>query len=207
MMSEKELKPCPFCGSMKLKIDSKQRVAGCTGINAQVESMTYSVRCNVCHARGGTAGGLVIQGNLLAYIDSMPEWATTEDVLKDAAIELWNNRVQVWDREESKRAHGAKNKRIEEIVKIICPYRADDGKCTCNQHQFGVRKCADPCAHRDIAEQVVDAGYAPVVHGEWIESSVPGSMLSECSVCHFTCGAYTFKYCPMCGAKMDGGSE
>lgn len=101
-MSEKELKPCPFCGSTRLKIDSKQRVAGCTGISAQVESMTYSVRCNVCHARGGTAGGLVIQSNLLAYIDSLPEWATTEDALKDAAIELWNNRAQEWVREDEK---------------------------------------------------------------------------------------------------------
>ena len=95
-MSEKELKPCPFCGGTKLKIDRKKEKAGCTGINAQVESMTCSVRCNVCHARGGTASGMVIQGNLLAYIDSMPEWATTEDALKDAAIELWNNRAQEW---------------------------------------------------------------------------------------------------------------
>lgn len=97
-----ELKPCPFCGSTKLKIDSKRKNAERTRINAQVESMTYSVRCNVCHARGGTAGGLVIQGNLLAYVDSMPEWATTEDALKDSAIELWNNRAQEWAREEGK---------------------------------------------------------------------------------------------------------
>ena len=47
----------------------------------------------------------------------------------------------------------------------------------------------------------VDA--APVVHGRWIDNSIPESMLSGCSVCGFSCGAYTFNYCPNCGAKMD----
>jgi hypothetical protein len=101
---------------------------------------------------------------------------------------------------------------IEEIVKIICPYRADDGKCTCNQHQFGVRKCADPCAHRDIAEQVVDAGYAPVAHGEWkfIDHDETGYEV-ECTHCgtHYTfpSKAHLTKHCPECGAKMDGGAH
>ena len=27
------------------------------------------------------------------------------------------------------------------------------------------------------------------------------------SVCGFPCGAYTFEYCPNCGAKMDGGNR
>ena len=47
----------------------------------------------------------------------------------------------------------------------------------------------------------VDA--APVVHGRWIDNGIPESMLSGCSVCGFSCGAYTFNYCPNCGAKMD----
>ena len=38
--------------------------------------------------------------------------------------------------------------------------------------------------------------------GEWIESDVPESILSKCSVCGFNCGAYTFNYCPNCGADM-----
>lgn len=44
---------------------------------------------------------------------------------------------------------------------------------------------------------------APVVHGRWVESDIPGSMLSKCTVCGFRCGAYTFNFCPNCGAKMD----
>ena len=58
-----------------------------------------------------------------------------------------------------------------------------------------------------IDEQLtVDA--APVVHGRWLVKckAVDGS-LSECSVCHdwqVHNGEYIPKYCPECGAKMDG---
>lgn len=51
------------------------------------------------------------------------------------------------------------------------------------------------------------ADAAPVVHGRWGDNGIPDSMLSGCSVCGFTCGAHSFLYCPMCGAKMDGGTE
>lgn len=51
------------------------------------------------------------------------------------------------------------------------------------------------------------AASPPTAHGEWIESSVPESMLCECSLCHFPCGAYSHNFCPNCGAKMDGGKQ
>ena len=38
--------------------------------------------------------------------------------------------------------------------------------------------------------------------GRWITSHIPESMLCECSECGFTCGAYSFNYCPNCGCKM-----
>ena len=47
----------------------------------------------------------------------------------------------------------------------------------------------------------------PVKHGRWVDNGIPESILSKCSVCGFSCGAYTFNYCPNCGAKMDGGAE
>lgn len=47
------------------------------------------------------------------------------------------------------------------------------------------------------------ADVAPVVHGKWVDNGIEGSMLSGCSVCGFSCGAYSFRYCPSCGAKMD----
>ena len=89
-----ELKPCPFCGSTKLKLESKSRRAGWTGIDALVEQDTYSVRCNVCHARGGAAGGRVIKSHLYVYRDNMPEWAVTAEELKHKAIEAWNRRAE-----------------------------------------------------------------------------------------------------------------
>ena len=38
--------------------------------------------------------------------------------------------------------------------------------------------------------------------GHWIPSHIPESILDECSECGFSCGAFTFNYCPNCGAKM-----
>ena len=49
------------------------------------------------------------------------------------------------------------------------------------------------------------ADVAPVVHGQWGDNGIPGSMLRGCSVCGFTCGSSSFFYCPSCGARMDGG--
>lgn len=56
----------------------------------------------------------------------------------------------------------------------------------------------------DIREMKA-ADVAPVVHGRWGDNGIPDSMLCGCSVCGFTCGAHSFLYCPMCGARMDGG--
>lgn len=48
------------------------------------------------------------------------------------------------------------------------------------------------------------ADVAPVRHGHWIDGFIPDSMLCGCSKCGFTCGAHSFLFCPMCGARMDG---
>ena len=45
---------------------------------------------------------------------------------------------------------------------------------------------------------------APVVHGRWQSNGIHGSVLCRCSECHYDAAAYSFRYCPMCGAKMDG---
>lgn len=57
---------------------------------------------------------------------------------------------------------------------------------------------------RSVVERFPTADAAPVVHGNWRSNGIPDSMLSACSVCGFGCGAYSFRYCPNCGAKMDG---
>lgn len=48
------------------------------------------------------------------------------------------------------------------------------------------------------------ADVAPVVHGRWGDNGIPESILCGCSVCGFTCGSSSFRYCPNCGTKMDG---
>ena len=51
------------------------------------------------------------------------------------------------------------------------------------------------------------ADVAEVVHGQWVDNGIPDSILNGCSVCGFTCGSSSFFYCPICGAKMDGGKD
>lgn len=58
-------------------------------------------------------------------------------------------------------------------------------------------------AERKIAElPAVNA--APVVHGRWIRQKGSAHVF-KCSACGFVfAGAAIAKYCPNCGAKMDG---
>ena len=89
-MSEVKLKPCPFCGSDKLKIDKKSTLVGYNGIDERVERWTFSVRCNSCHARGGAVGGKVIP---FKYIDTVRKDITTKEDLQNKCVEAWNRRV------------------------------------------------------------------------------------------------------------------
>lgn len=69
----KELKSCPFCGSYKLKLEKK--ATKYKGRKAYVAS----IRCNSCHARGGTVTNLTIP------------YAINEDVEREA-YSRWNRR-------------------------------------------------------------------------------------------------------------------
>lgn len=62
-------------------------------------------------------------------------------------------------------------------------------------------RLAKVTAERDELKKDVQ----PVVCGRWVDNSkVPDSILSECSQCGYSCGAYTFNFCPNCGADMRG---
>ena len=63
---------------------------------------------------------------------------------------------------------------------------------------------------QDTIESLKPADVVQVVHGKWIEEWWHGEKTRKCSVCNLTQtvntykGEVKFKYCPYCGAKMDG---
>jgi hypothetical protein len=68
------------------------------------------------------------------------------------------------------------------------------------------------CIHKgecdiDVIQTAPAADVQPVKHGRWIDNGICDSMLSACSICGYSCGAYSFNYCPNCGARMDGDSD
>jgi hypothetical protein len=61
------------------------------------------------------------------------------------------------------------------------------------------------CALRDVpAADVVE-----VRHGHWIEDACGAIWCSNCSHAEESCEQkmYRYRYCPNCGAKMDGGAD
>lgn len=85
-MPETKLKPCPFCGSTKLKIDKKSKLVN----YRHVSIYTVSVRCSRCHARGGTVSGEVVIG----IADPKSDNLTTYDNLRIKAVLAWNRRTE-----------------------------------------------------------------------------------------------------------------
>lgn len=85
-MKEIELKPCPFCGSEKLKVESKSgRIHYCEKNGMRHwQKVVFSIRCNSCHARGGTTS---------ADLPTMTSDKTKREEAEYRAIEAWNRRI------------------------------------------------------------------------------------------------------------------
>ena len=61
----------------------------------------------------------------------------------------------------------------------------------------------------NLFEESVEEDVAPIYHGKWLYflSSWENIEYLQCSVCKKNVkGKYKYKYCPNCGAKMDGES-
>ena len=58
-------------------------------------------------------------------------------------------------------------------------------------------------AENEALEMAIKALEQEPKTGHWIPSHIPESILDECSECGFSCGAFTFNYCPNCGARME----
>lgn len=74
-----ELLKCPFCGSDKLKVEHKNKFKD---IRSNFIRMSFSVRCNSCHARGGIVTRDINYGKEAEEISEA----------KNKAIEKWNMR-------------------------------------------------------------------------------------------------------------------
>jgi hypothetical protein len=62
----------------------------------------------------------------------------------------------------------------------------------------------------EIISEIPAADVAPVVHGEWLLRHEGYGHYWECSVCHTNPCIYVTehtKFCPNCGAIMDGGNS
>ena len=64
----------------------------------------------------------------------------------------------------------------------------------CNHDVYGFENCENFISAEDAAK---------VVHSKWIKRNNE----RRCPICHYfymTNGTTVYKFCPMCGAKMDG---
>lgn len=94
-------------------------------------------------------------------------------------------------------------KDIEELYCLPCKEAGKDyNGCMCRA-----------CWVDDMRGEVInepDADVAPVVHGEWLLRHIGAGHYWECSVCHTNPCIYVTehtKFCPNCGARMDGDSD
>lgn len=62
----------------------------------------------------------------------------------------------------------------------------------------------------DLLDKAPAADVAPVQHGEWLLKHIGHGYYWECSECHTNPCIYVTrdtKFCPNCGARMDGGAD
>lgn len=95
----------------------------------------------------------------------------------------------------------------ERYITAIVQQKHDDVSEDHKKHWKGVQSGTNWC--RNTVLEAPAADVVGVVHGEWI--SVEGDVIWRCSICDAeisTSWDYEnedmFKYCPCCGAKMDG---
>ena len=66
----------------------------------------------------------------------------------------------------------------------------------------------DMISSEEVEQAIINAptvDAVEVVHGRWIDVALRYTEVKEeCSVCHGVVRVHGFRFCPNCGAKMDG---
>ena len=81
---QNEMKPCPFCGSVSLKLEIKN-----IGSWDWTKRLNAVVRCHKCHARGGTA-----------IVHESSSLDVAKEKVTQLAVAKWNRRVKNAERNE-----------------------------------------------------------------------------------------------------------
>lgn len=103
-----ELLKCPFCGSDKLKVEHKNKFKD---IRRNFIRMSFSVRCNCCHARGGVVTRDIPYNEQINAISEA----------KNEAINKWNMRTlgNIFIKDISDKMRDATKEEQEAIKKYI----------------------------------------------------------------------------------------
>lgn len=84
-MQNDKLLLCPFCGGESARAITKERLfLGQNEFAVKKIDVVGYVKCNKCHARGGTVSAILYK-NTKTYFDDIAK-------LKEEAIKLWNTR-------------------------------------------------------------------------------------------------------------------
>lgn len=87
----------------------------------------------------------------------------------------------------------------------------DDTARSNNDYLFGMQQRLETCI--ELVEDAPTVDAVPVAYSEWIpkeKSDTPYGLEMECAKCGFSVivnDALYFKFCPNCGARMDGDND
>jgi hypothetical protein len=119
---------------------------------------------------------------------------------KDEAIDLLDNLIGMVEDNHNSDYDTALQMAIEALGQEPCEDAIS--RQTVLDYLFRPYSNEELYSNIDIANFIKELPPVTPQTGHWIPSHVPESILDECSECGFSCGAFTFNYCPNCGAKM-----
>ena len=84
---------------------------------------------------------------------------------------------------------------LDDLCNRVCAYSKEQRYVMCGSCPLG--------SAFDMVEELPAADVVPVVHGKWVIDN-PKQVLMHCSNCNWCNLSWKWKYCPNCGAAMDG---